>query len=83
MEALALLSTTLQRLRVFVTVVEHQGYSAAADHLGMAQPSVSYHVRALERALGAGLLIYKDRAIHLTPEGELVFRTARTILNEG
>ena len=83
MEALALLSTTLQRLRVFVTVVEHQGYSAAADHLGMAQPSVSYHVRALERALGAGLLIYKDRGIHLTPEGELVFRTARTILNEG
>lgn len=79
----ALGDISLQRLRVFVTVVDHGGYSAAASQLGLAQPSVSYHVHALERALGAELAIYRDRAIHLTPEGEQVYRSAQTMLNEG
>ena len=83
MDATALEDTSLLRLRVFVAVVDQQGYSAAADHLGMAQPSVSYHVHSLERALGAELVIYRNRSTHLTPEGEQVYRTARTILNEG
>lgn len=74
---------SLQRLKVFVSVVENQGYTAAADALGMAQPSVSYHVKALEGALGTRLVDYRDRSIHLTREGEEVLRTARTILNEG
>lgn len=83
MDFVTLADTSLQRLRVFVTVVDHGGYSAAAEHLGMAQPSVSYHVRTLERALGAELVIYRNRSIHLTPEGEEVYRAAQTMLNEG
>jgi DNA-binding transcriptional LysR family regulator len=83
MEPHRLADTSLQRLRVFVSVVDQQGYSAAAEHLGMAQPSVSYHIRSLERALGAELVTYRNRAIHLTAEGEQVYRTAQTMLNEG
>jgi len=83
MDLTALEDTSLLRLRVYVAVVDQQGYSAAADHLGMAQPSVSYHVHSLERALGVELVIYRNRSIHLTAEGEQVYRTARTILNEG
>lgn len=74
---------SLHRLRVFTAVVDQDGYSAAAEHLAMAQPSVSYQVRALERALGAELVVYRNRSIHLTPEGEMAYRTAKTILNEG
>lgn len=76
-------ATSLQRLRVFTTVVDQGGFSAAAEHLRMAQPSVSYHVRSLERALGADLVIYRNRSIHLTPEGEETYRAARAMLNEG
>lgn len=83
MDQATLADTSLQRLKVFVTVVEQRGYSAAAGHLQMAQPSVSYHVHALERAVGAELVIYRNRSIHLTPEGDEVYRTARTMLNEG
>lgn len=83
MDLTGLADTSLQRLRVFVTVVDQGGYSAAGDHLGLAQPSVSYHVHALERALGAELLIYKNRAINLTPEGDAAYRAAMIILNEG
>lgn len=83
MDLLSPADISLQRLRVFVTVVDQGGYSAAASQLGLAQPSVSYHVHALERSLGAELAIYRNREIHLTPEGEQVYRSAQTILNEG
>ncbi len=83
MDAGTLGDTSLQRLRVFTAVVDQDGYSAAAEHLGMAQPSVSYHVRSLERVLGAVLVIYRNRSIHLTPEGEETYRAAQAILNEG
>lgn len=74
---------SLHRLRVFMSVVDQGGYSAAAEELGLAQPSVSYHVHALERTLGAELVAYRNRSIHLTPEGEEAYRSARTIINEG
>ncbi|HLZ72212.1 MAG TPA: LysR family transcriptional regulator [Dehalococcoidia bacterium] len=74
---------SLFRLQVFVTLVERGGYSAAAAQLDVAQPTVSFHVRALERALGARLVTYRDRAVHLTPEGEALFRTAKAMLRDG
>jgi DNA-binding transcriptional LysR family regulator len=79
----ALADISLHRLRVFVTVVDVGGYTAAAALLDMAQPSVSYQVRSLERALGTDLVVYRKRDIHLTPAGEVVYRAALTILNEG
>lgn len=80
MDITAVEDVSLQRLRIFVTVVDERGYSAAAAVLGLAQPSVSYHVHALETALGAELVIYRNRTIHLTPEGEETYRAARGIL---
>lgn len=72
----------LFRLRVFVTVVDRNGYSAAARPLNLAQPTVSHHVSELERACGAELLHYQDRAVHLTAAGQEVYRTALVMLAE-
>lgn len=72
----------LFRLRVFVTVVDRNGYSAAARRLNLAQPSVSHHVSELERACGTDLLHYRDRAVHLTGAGQEVYRTALVMLAE-
>ena len=83
MDLTGLADISLQRLRVFVAVVDQGGYSAAGEHLALAQPSVSYHVHALERALGAELLIYRNRAINITPEGKEAYRAGMVILNEG
>ncbi|HEY7294357.1 MAG TPA: LysR family transcriptional regulator [Dehalococcoidia bacterium] len=74
---------SLFRLQIFVALVERGGYSAAAAQLDLAQPTVSFHVRALERALHARLVVYRDRAIHLTPEGEALYRTAKAMLRDG
>jgi DNA-binding transcriptional LysR family regulator len=70
------------RLLVLVTVVEQQGYSAAAAHLQLSQPSVSFHIRALERAFGTKLLVYQNRHVELTVEGEAVYASAKSMLRE-
>ncbi|MGH3116060.1 MAG: LysR family transcriptional regulator [Streptomyces sp.] len=72
----------LFRLLVFVTVVDRNGYSAAARHLNLAQPTVSHHVSELERALNATLLHYEQRAVHLTAAGHEVYRVALGMLRE-
>lgn len=80
----SLLSSELSafRLLVFVTVVEQRGYSAAAARLELSQPTVSFHIKALERACGVKLLTYRNRTVALTPEGEAAYRSARAILRE-
>lgn len=70
----------LFRLLVFVTVVDRNGYSAAARHLHLAQATVSHHVRELEKALNAELLRYEHRAVQLTPAGHETYRSARVML---
>jgi DNA-binding transcriptional LysR family regulator len=72
----------LFRLAVFVAVVDRNGYSAAARRLNLAQPTVSHHVSELERSCGARLLVYKDRAVHVTPAGHEVYRAALAMLAE-
>jgi DNA-binding transcriptional LysR family regulator len=72
----------LFRLLVFVTVVDRNGYSAAARHLNLAQPTVSHHVGELEKALKTTLLHYEQRAVHLTPAGQEVYRVALIMLRE-
>lgn len=72
----------LFRLQIFVAVVERGGFTAAAGHLDLSQPSVSFHIKALERIFGARLIQYRGRAIHLTPEGEELYRTAKVMLRD-
>lgn len=47
---------TLKQLAVFAGVVEHQGFGAAADQLGMGQSAVSHTLSALEKSIGAPLV---------------------------
>ncbi len=72
----------LFRLLVFVTVVDRNGYSAAARHLNLGQPTVSHHVSELEKAMNTTLLQYEQRAVHLTAAGHEVYRVALIMLGE-
>lgn len=72
----------LQRLQVFVAVVEFGGFSAAAAQLGLGQPTVTFHVKSLERILGQPLFQQRARRVRLTPEGEAVYRSAAGMLRE-
>lgn len=72
----------LFRLFVFVTVVDRNGYSAAARYLHLGQPTVSHHVSELQRTLNTELLRYEQRAIYLTAAGHEVYRSALLMLRE-
>src|SRR5882724_3132655 len=72
----------LFRLLVFVTVVDRNGYSAAARQLHLAQSTVSHHISELERVCNSQLLRYEDRTVHITTAGQEVYATALVMLAE-
>src|SRR5918994_7430936 len=60
---------TLQQLRYFLSAAERGSFSAAAEALLMAQPSLSDQVRRLEAELGVALFTRAGRRLALTEAG--------------
>lgn len=68
------------QLRAFLSVAEQRHFTRAARELGMAQPSVSAHVRRLESELGNELFDRRKGDLRLTIAGEALLPFARRIL---
>src|SRR5919205_2950134 len=62
---------TLQQLTYFLAAAEHRSFSAAAESLFMAQPSLSDQIRRLEAELGVALFARGGRGLELTEAGRL------------
>lgn len=60
----------LDDLLLFVEVVEHAGFSAAARDLGVQRSKLSRHIAELENRIGVRLLHRNTRNVVLTPAGE-------------
>ena len=60
---------TLQQLTYFLAAVEHGSFSAAAESLHLAQPSLSEQIRRLEAELGSPLFARGGRGLELTEAG--------------
>src|SRR5215210_2117107 len=63
---------TLQQLEYFLAAAEHRSFSAAAQALHMAQPSLSEQIRRLEAELGSPLFVRARRGLTLTEAGRLL-----------
>ncbi|MCG6657388.1 LysR family transcriptional regulator [Halomonas campisalis] len=70
----------LRTLRVFTTVAERGGFSAAARELHVAQSAISQTIANLERRLELTLFHRHERRISLTPEGQALLGHARDLL---
>jgi DNA-binding transcriptional LysR family regulator len=71
---------TLQQLTYFLAAAEHGSFSAAAESLFMAQPSLSEQIRRLEAELGVPLFVRVGRGLRLTEAGRLFLPNAeRTV----
>jgi DNA-binding transcriptional LysR family regulator len=66
----------------FFSVVEANGFSAAAKLLETTPASVSRRVKSLEQRLGVRLLQRTTRKLSLTEAGERYFREGRRLLHE-
>ena len=63
---------TLQQLRYFLTAADRGSFSAAAEALLMAQPSLSEQIRKLEAELGVALFTRAGRRLVLTEAGRML-----------
>lgn len=73
---LSLGDAELRLLRVFASVVQHGGFSAAQSALGMTQATISTHMRHLEERLGLRLCSRGRTGFQMTDEGRLVYEAA-------
>ncbi len=71
---------SLQKLEILDTVVRLGGVGRAADHLGVAQPVVTAHIRSLERRMDTKLFYREGRQLHLTDTGRAVHLWALDVL---
>ena len=64
----------LSILRAFEAAGRTGSFRAAATELGLTPSAVSHAIRKLEQTLGATLFARENRAVHLSPEGEVLRR---------
>ncbi|MDH5670676.1 MAG: LysR family transcriptional regulator [Myxococcales bacterium] len=58
-----------EHLQTFVAVARTGSLTAAAEQLGISQPTAGRHMRALEEALGVALFVRHSRGLELTEAG--------------
>ncbi|HTJ03147.1 MAG TPA: LysR substrate-binding domain-containing protein [Methylovirgula sp.] len=69
-------------LSTFVAVAEQRNFTQAAARLGLAPPTVSQTIRALEERLGVRLLNRTTRSVALTQAGETLLARMQRALRE-
>ena len=72
----------LDQMATFVRVVEGKSLSAAARGLRLSLPAVSRQIQALERDLGASLVVRSTRRLHVTDAGQRWYEHCVRVLRE-
>ena len=73
---------TLEQWRALLAVVEAGGYAQAAKALHKSQSAVTYAVQQIEERLGLKVFELRGRKAMLTEAGEVLYRRARTLVDE-
>src|SRR6478752_6223090 len=66
-----------RQLECFVAVVDEGSFTRAARRVGISQPSLSQHIRALEADVDGTLLDRLPQGVSLTPAGRVLLPEAR------
>lgn len=72
----------LEDMQIFVSTVDAQSFTAAADRLGLSKQFISRRIMALEERLGARLLIRTTRKLSITDTGRAYYERALKIIDE-
>ncbi|AWY44067.1 LysR family transcriptional regulator [Pseudomonas putida] len=73
---------SLQGLQALVEVADSGSFTQAAQTLCLTQSAVSRQIQQLESHFGVALFLRSSRSLRLTPEGEQVLASARSILDQ-
>lgn len=72
----------LDAIRLFVRLVECGSFSAVGREEGIGQPAVSKQIAALERNLGAQLVLRTSRQVSITDAGQIFYQAARQLVDD-
>ena len=72
----------IRQLKFFLAVADHNGFSRAAQHLMVAQPSLSQGIATFERELGMPLFHRIGRGVVLSEAGAALVGPARVVLRD-
>ena len=70
-----------KQIEAFVNFVRYKSFSKAADATFFTQPTISTHIRNLEKELGVKLLDRKSRTVEMTPQGSKFYKYAVEMIN--
>src|ERR1700752_3575339 len=73
---------TLEHWRALQAVVEQGGYAQAAEALHKSQSTITYAVQQIERLLDLKVFEIRGRKAVLTQAGHVLYRRARSLLEE-
>lgn len=71
----------IRHLQTFITIVELEGFTKAAEHLGYAQSTITSHIQILENELGEVLFDRLGKKIILTNVGKDLVPYAKQMLH--
>lgn len=69
------------QIEAFANVVKYRSFSKAADASFLTQPTISAHIRSLEKELGMTLLNRKSNNVTPTMQGKIFYRYAISMIN--
>lgn len=64
-------------LKTFMTLVEVKNFTKTAEILHLSQPSVSLHIKNLEKEFQTKLFIRSPKKLQVTATGELLYDRAK------
>ncbi len=70
----------LKHVKTFLTIQQRGSFSAAADWLDIAQPTVSLHIKSLEKSLGYPLFERIGKGAVITPAGNRFLPSAQEMV---
>lgn len=68
-------------LDTFIAVVDYGSFTKAAQHLYVSSTAIMKQMNALESRLALSLLVRSPTGVHLTKEGEMIYRDAKFIID--
>lgn len=71
-----------KQMQYFVSVVESNSFTRAAEECFISQSAISQQIKSLEKTLDVQLLIRNKKSFSLTQAGEYFYKHCKDILNE-
>jgi len=72
----------IHQLRIFASVYRNRSFSKASEQLFISQPTISEHIKNLEKSLGCALFDRLGRKIEPTTEADLIFPKALQLIED-